>query len=344
VQLLATSLMLHGQWLDWKTPGIPRTADGKPDLSAAAPRTPDGKPDLSGLWEGTGGPFAGNIVSNLKPDEIAPWAAALHAERKDGMGKGFMSVTCMPFGPVATLQTEEGPARIVQTPTLIAILFADMTYRRIFLDGRPLPQRPDPLTFMGYSAGHWEGDTLVVESTGFNDRTWLDFEGHPHTDELHIVEHIHRRDFGHLDLDVTFSDPRAYGRPWNVKTVWNYLPDTEGLEYVCSENERDRVHMVGKLSDMPTVELRAEVLARYVGAYEVRSAGNPSLVRLAVVVLEGKGLTLDYNGSKWELTPQDETTFSTPGPSIRFRLDEQGGMTLTIAGLESADTVGIRKK
>jgi hypothetical protein len=345
VQLLANGLMLHGQWLDWRTPGIPRTAGGKPDLSAAPPRTPDGKPDLSGLWEGTGGPFAGNIVSDLKPDEIAPWAAALHAERKDGMGKGFMSVTCMPFGPVATVQTEEGPARIVQTPALIAILFADMTYRRIFLDGRPLPQHPDPPTYMGYSAGRWEGDTLVVESTGFNDRTWLDFEGHPHTEELHIVEHIHRRDFGHLDLDVSFSDPKAYARPWNVKTVWNYLPDTEGLEYVCSENERDRVHMVGKLSDMPTVvELSAEVLARYAGTYEVRPPEDPALVRQAEVVLEDKGLTLGYNGSKWELTPQGEATFSAPGASVRFKLDEQGRMTLTIAGLKSADTVGIRRK
>jgi hypothetical protein len=342
VQLLAAGSMLPGQWLNWKTPGIPRTPDGRPDLTAAAPRTADGKPDLSGLWQASGGKFVANMVADLKPDEIAPWAEALHAKRKEDMSKGFMSVTCLPFGPLATVQTEGGPARILQTPTLIAILFADMSHRRIFLDGRPLPEHPNP-AFMGYSVGRWDSDTLVVESTGFNDRTWLDVEGHPHTEDLHITERMHRRDFGHIDLDVTFSDPKIYARPWTVKTSLVYWPDTEMLEYVCNENEKDREHLVGKLSDTPTVELPADVLARYVGTYEVRAPENPSLVRKAVVTVEGKGLVLDYNGSKRELTPQNESTFSTLGPPVRFRVDAQGRMTLTIVGLDSADTVGVRR-
>jgi len=207
LQFLAASPLLLGQWLDLKTPGIPRTADGKPDLSAPAPRSFDGKPDLSGLWQTVGGSYAMNMVADLKPDEIAPWAAALHAQRKDAMGSGFMSVTCLPFGPLATVLVEGGPARIMQTPTLIGILFSDMTHRQIFLDGRTLPKNPNP-AFMGYSVGHWEGDTLVVDSTGFNDRTWLDTEGHPHSEELHVTERIRRRDFGHIDTDVTFSDPK----------------------------------------------------------------------------------------------------------------------------------------
>ena len=153
-----------------------------------------------------------------------------------------MSVDCLPFGPMATFQTEGGPARIVQTPALIAILFADLSHRRIFMDGRALPVHPNP-TFMGYSVGRWEGDTLVVESTGFNERTWLDVQGHPHTEDLHITERMQRRDFGHIDVDITFSDPKAYSRPWIVKTSLVYWPDTEMLEYVCSENERDRGHL-----------------------------------------------------------------------------------------------------
>jgi len=333
--------MLLGQWLDWKTPGIPRTADGKPDLTAPAPMAADGKPDLTGLSQAEGGKFAANIVADLKADEIAPWAAALHAGRKESLGKGFMSVACLPFGPMATVQTEGGPARIIQTPTLIAILFADMSHRRIFLDGRALPKNPNP-AFMGYSVGRWDGDTLVVESTGFNDRTWLDAEGHPHTEELRTTERIHRHDFGHIDLDVTFSDPKAYQKPFSVKTALVYWPDTEMLEYVCNENEKDRDHLVGKLSDIPVVELPAEVLARYAGTYEVRPPDKPSLVRQAVVTVQGKGLLLDYNGSKQELIPQDETTFSTPGPPVVLKLDALGRMTFTIAGFNSADTVGVR--
>jgi hypothetical protein len=138
------------------------------------------------------------------------------------------------------------PWKVIQTPGLVAILYENsMTYRQIFMDGRILSRDPDP-TFMGYSVGHWEGDTLVVETAGYNDKTWLDFSGHPHTDALHMTERLHRRDFGHMEVQLTFDDPKAYTKPWTVKIDPVLYQGGELLESVCTENEKDLQHVLGK--------------------------------------------------------------------------------------------------
>ena len=167
------------QWLNQPTPGIPRTADGKPNLTAQAPRMPDGKPDLSGIWRRKADRYYNNIAADLKPGDVLPWAESLYQERRADFGKDSMEVRCLPFGPAAST-TPYADIKIVQTPALIAILADNLTHRQIHMDGRRLPKDPNP-RWMGYSVGRWEGATLVVESTGFSDRSWLDYDGHPHT-------------------------------------------------------------------------------------------------------------------------------------------------------------------
>src|SRR6266567_8033064 len=205
------------QWLHYPTPGIPRTADGKPNLTAPAPRTTDGTPDLSGLWMLNAGPgHVANIAADLKAGEIQPWADALYKQRLGDLGRDDpWTVQCLPAGPRLILTGGNGAARIIQTPAILVILYEELSYRLIFLDGRELPKDPNP-SWMGYSVGHWDGDTLVVESTGFNERSWLDMGGHPHTDSLRTTERYRRTSFGHMDLQVTFDDPKAYARPWTV--------------------------------------------------------------------------------------------------------------------------------
>ncbi len=268
---LVTSL--HAQWLHQPTIGIPRTADGRPNLGAPAPRTPDGKPDLSGLWNKLSPKYARNIAADLKPGEIQPWAEALVQKRKEDLGKDYMNVLCVPLGPAYSTDADSTGAemiKIVQTPGLILILNPDLTYRQIFLDGRALETAPNP-SWMGYSVGHWDGDTLVVESFGFNDRTWLDHDGHPHTEALRMTERYRRRNFGNLEVDVTLSDPAVYARPWTVSGPRrNWLLSTEMIEWVCNEKGSELQHWVGKASDEKKSEVKVapDVLAKYVGTYE----------------------------------------------------------------------------
>jgi hypothetical protein len=190
---------------------MPRTPDGKPNLSAPTPRTADGKPDLSGLWGMNPGPYM-NIATDLKPGDIQPWADALFKQRAGTFSRDDPSLQCLPQGPRTNLDAPE-MEKFIQTPRVIAILIEDLSYRQIFLDGRELPKDPDP-SFMGYSVGHWDGDTLVVESTGFKDRTWLDMAGHPHTEALRITERFRRRDFGHMEITETIDDPKAFNKPF----------------------------------------------------------------------------------------------------------------------------------
>jgi hypothetical protein len=257
---------LHAQWLNYPTPGIPRTADGKPNLSAPAPRTPDGKPDLSGLWRDDQG-GTGAAVKAIETIAPQPWADALSKKRKEDLFKDDMGVLCQPFGPRAGA----GVRKVVQTPGLIVILNDDLTYRQIFLDGRPLPSDPNP-AWMGYSVGHWDVDTLVIESAGFNDRTWLDDTGHPHSESLQVTERLHRRDFGHLEIEKTLVDPKALTKPLVVPIKLELDADTEMIEYVCAENERDRQHLVGKAADelKNAVTVAPQILAKYVGAYDFK--------------------------------------------------------------------------
>jgi hypothetical protein len=327
VALISTPVA--AQWLDHPTPGLPRTADGKPNLTAPSPRTPDGKPDLSGLWGMNAGAYFTNVAADLNPGEIQPWADALVKRRIEDLWKDDpASFQCLPQGPRASLLPFL-PVKIIQTPALIIVLYEDLTHRQIFLDGRTLPKDPNP-SFMGYSVGRWEGNTLVVESTGFNDRTWLDGFGHPHTEALRITERFRRADFGHMTIEQTFTDPAIYARPFTISIQATFVPDTDLLEYVCAENEKDHEHLVGKASDDKkyAVKVTPEVLAKYVGTYEFSFPENPSLVLRYNLTLGGGELFFDTEGKdKTALIPLSDTLFSMYGDRMRIVMDERGSVT-----------------
>jgi hypothetical protein len=244
VMLLMSAAGLSAQWIRLTLPGIPRTADGKPDLAAPAPKTSEGKPDLTGIWVVASGKYLANIAVDGVEVPFRPEAAALYKKRRETNSVGRPTERCLPHSvPDAALVGY--PFKIIQTPAQLVILFEPfIDYRQIFTDGRTLPKDPQP-TWMGYSVGKWEGDTLVVDSSGFNDQTWLDDGGHPHSDALHVIERFRRIDFGHMELGITVNDTKMYTKPWSVTVPYNLVPDTELIEYVC-ENEKDLVHMVGK--------------------------------------------------------------------------------------------------
>ncbi len=237
-----------GQWLNYPTAGIPRTPDGKPDLTAPAPRTAEGKPDLSGLWHQPNGvKYTINLNADLKPGdvEMTPWAAAIYKHRQDTLSREDPVGHCN-FPGVPQMNAVPYPYKIIQRPDSVVILYEALaTFRQIFTDGRQLPKDPNP-TWFGYSVGRWDGDTLVVDSSGFNDRSWIDTGGHPHSEEMHTTEYYHRRDFGHIDYRVTITDPKAYVKPWTAAYEIRLMPDTELMEYVCGENNKDLAHLVGK--------------------------------------------------------------------------------------------------
>jgi hypothetical protein len=206
--------------------------------SGPAPRTPDGKPDLSGVW------YAQRPVDPGKPEPL-PWAEALLRERAENNSKDAPGAHCMPRG-----LTNAGalfPYKLVQTPGLLVMLFEDdiPSHRQVFLDGRGHPKDPNP-RWMGYSSGHWEGDALVVETVGFDDRSWLTAQGHPHTEMMRVIERFRRPDLGHLEIEITIDDPGAYAKPWVIKRASDLDPNDDIGEYVCTENNKDPEHMVGK--------------------------------------------------------------------------------------------------
>jgi hypothetical protein len=244
--LLALSVPAWAQWEKIVTPSVPRLPDGKTNLTAPAPRSLDGKPDFSGIWVTTPG-YTGNMAKDLKPGEVSfrPWAETLYKHRVETESREDPQARCVLSG-VPREHVVPYPFKILNTPGEIVILYEALhSYRQIFMDGRPLPKNPNP-AWMGYSVGHWDGDTLVVESSGFVENNWLDNSGHPGTEALRLTERFHRRDFGHIDLQMTIKDEKAYSQPWTVNLVFNLQLDTELIEYVCDENEKDIGHLVGK--------------------------------------------------------------------------------------------------
>jgi hypothetical protein len=264
----AAVLAVHGQWLNYPAPGTPRTKDGKPDLFARTPRLA-GKPDLSGVWQveppakgeiqrmlggdlldllvpgddiTTFSRYFFNILADFKPEEspLRPEAAEIMRNRQKN--RQTPDERCLPVG-VPRAELMGFPFKIVQTPGLIVMLFeGDNSRRQIYTDGRKLPVDPNP-AWMGYSVGHWEGDTLVVDSAGFTDKVWIDTFAHPVSESLRIQERFHRRDYGHMDLEITITDPKMYTKPISFKVTELFLPDSDILEYFCTENEKDRAHM-----------------------------------------------------------------------------------------------------
>jgi hypothetical protein len=343
---VALSAVLSAQWLRQPTAGIPRTADGKPNLSAPAPKTADGKPDLSGLWAmNTPAGYVGNIAADLQPGEIQPWANALFKQRIDDLGKDDPgTIGCLPLGPRHVIGGGTVRlAKVVQTPALLVVLYEDLAYRQIFLDGRELPKDPNP-SWMGYSVGHWDKDTLVVESLGFNDRTWLDFGGHPHTEALRMTERFRRVDFGHISVQVTISDPGAYARSWSIATSMNLAADTELLEYVCTENEKDRSHLVGRTQDETLVKVPPDVLATYVGTYVANSPDSNIPISVFTVSLADDQLFIDFGGKgRLPLVPLSRNVFSPRLlGSYEFVADERGVVTHLITHTTEGDTKAVR--
>jgi hypothetical protein len=327
------------QWTGYKTPGIPRKADGKPNLSAPAPRTPDGKPDLSGIWQaGQAGPagqygFDYNVAQNLPPGSLTPWAQSVRQERVQDFRKDSPLAHCMPVSiPFLNFR---GLSRMVQTPDLIVILYEspNSPHRSIFLDGRELPKDPNP-TWLGYSVGHWEGDTLVVNTIGFNDKGWLDVGGNPQTESLRLTERFRRPDFGHLQLEVTFEDPKTFTKPFTLNMTKTYVADTEIFEDVC-ENERDSTHLTSGVKVPP------EVLAKYVGTYQLPG-------RQAVVAISGDQLLVkDSTSPKDQLfvaRAENEFLSSVSEVTIVFAKDANGAVThftRTVGGkIEKAERSG----
>jgi hypothetical protein len=301
--VLAAIAPVSAQWLELPTPGIPRTADGAPDLSAPAPRTIDGKPDMSGLWVPV--QVTGEI---LNPDKIQAWARERIAQNTKNFFGDDPRFHCLPSGPGAypAGSSEDGLRRIVQNPGVIAVLSSDMTYRQIFMDGREL--EADPFTtWTGYSVGRWDGDTLVVESNGYNDQTWLHREGLPHTEALHITERYRRPDFGHIQLDVTYEDPGTFHSPVDASIVMEFR-DSMLLETVCNEGSKGRSHWGGEITEAErkVVEVAEEVLATYVGTYQGYWLGR---LTTAEVALEDGALYLDRT------PPYSETGFTEAGKS-----------------------------
>lgn len=332
--LCVMSSFVMAQWPNHPTPGIPRTPDGKPDLSAPAPRSADGKPDLSGVWLVSNGSFY--LASDLKPGDMQPWAAALYKQRENDFRRDTDGIHCLPPGPKAGIGLGNFPMKIVQTPNLVVILYEYQTiFRQIFTDGRALPQDPNP-TWMGYSVGRWEGDTLVVATAGYNDRTSLDLAGHPHTEALRMTERFRRRDASHLELQVTLDDPKAYNKPWKLPMEFALIPDGELIEYVC-ENERDSTHLVGKSGE--EVPVPVEVLAQYIGTYQAPTGA------VTTVSLEGNRLMVALGQAvKIPLVAHSGNDFTMEGTGVDFVKDAKGAVTGMIQHWTEGDRNYARKK
>jgi len=257
VASLLASVSLSAQLPRHPQAGAPRTPDGQVRLDAQTPKTPDGKPDLSGVWEtlrtGAGQVITGvdvpplqrtsqfwNIGAGLKGDlPLQPWAVELRAKRVAENAKDNPDAHCLPIG-ITQLHNHPQPRKIIHTPSVIVILYeANGGIRQIFTDGRPLPGNDPQPWWYGYSIGKWDGETLVVETTGFRDGGWLDVNGAPLTDAAKMTERIRRPNYGSLEIDVTIDDPKAYTKPWTAVTIrQRLLPDDELIEFVCAENEK----------------------------------------------------------------------------------------------------------
>jgi hypothetical protein len=247
--LFVATTPVVAQWLAITLPRTPRTADGKPNLTASAPQMPDGKPDLSGIWQRNtpGKNYLNNLAAGGAEISMLPWAEALYKTRQDTLSKDRPSGRCLPHGLPDAMMVSI--FKMVPTRDAMLVLYEEFThFRQIFTDGRGFPNAANPAdrigTWFGYSIGRWEGDTFVAETTGFNDKSWLDDGGHPHTDTLLVTERFRRRDFGHMDIQFTIDDPKTYTKPFTVDVAFALQPDTEFIEDIC-DNERDQPHMVG---------------------------------------------------------------------------------------------------
>ena len=260
VALVGAGISTGAQWLNHPTAGAPRTRDGKVNMTARVPRL-SGKPDLSGLWQVQGQPRAPGALFGLGESENSRYFINVLADfppnglplTPAGLGRWKHNaqpttpspiVNCLPDGmPHGNVLPQ--PFKVIHSTGVIVLLYeVGTTFRQVFMDGRKLPVDPSP-TWQGYSVGRWEGDTLVVDTIGFNDRSWLDVRGTPHSEEMRVEERFRRRDYGHLDLTTTITDPKTFTRPITFGVVLDLMPDTDLLEHYCAENEKDDAHIRG---------------------------------------------------------------------------------------------------
>jgi hypothetical protein len=267
ITAVAASSYANAQWAVYRDPATPRARDGKPNLSAPAPRV-DGKPDLSGIWLAESAPveeikqfllpgginglgedipskYFFNFFSDFAPGQepFQPAAKAM-LEKRSQSRQGPPSLCSIPTLPIENVIPS--PYKIIQTPRVMMVLYEDSTvFRQIFTDGRELPADPQP-SWLGYSVGKWAGDAFVAETIGFNDKAPLDVLGHPRSESLRLTESFRRRDYGHLEAQITVDDPKTYTKPVTIRVNYRLLPDTELLESFCSEDEKDAVHLAAK--------------------------------------------------------------------------------------------------
>ena len=259
--VLGACVSVEAQWLNQPMAGAPRTADGKVNMTGPVSRL-NGKPDLSGIWQVQGEPRAPgglfglgesinsryfrDVLADFKPNELPLTPAGAELRRQHSLPTAFNPpLNCLPDGvPHGNLLPE--PFKILHTPGVVVMLYeVETTFRQVFMDGRKVPTDPSP-TWQGYSVGRWDGDTLVIDTAGFNDRSWLDARGTGHSEEMRVEERFSRRDYGHLDLTMTMTDPKTFTRPITFSVVLDLLPDTDVFEHYCIENERDAAHLPGR--------------------------------------------------------------------------------------------------
>jgi len=329
------SVPAAAQWIDYPTPGIPRLPDGRPNLSAPTPRTADGKPDLSGVWRGAGPLYRFNIAQDLASADIQPWAEALFLQRVRDSRKDSPLARCLPVS--VPFHNFFNLTRIVQTPALTVMLYEspNSPHRTVFTDGRDLPKDPNP-TWLGYSVGRWDGETLVISTMGFNDRGWLDSAGHPQTEALRVTERLRRRDFGHMEYEITIDDPTVFTRPFTIKRERLLAADTDLLEDVC-ENERDQRHMSGDNG----VRVSPALLATFAGVYELAPKRE-----VAILVTGDLLFVQGLNEPRVPLVAQSNTQFmSTATPTgFEFVSDTQGRVTHLIVRGAEGDQKAVRRK
>jgi hypothetical protein len=263
------SVGVDAQWAQYTPATTPKTADGRPNLTAPVPRAANRKPDLTGVWQIEASPIPeliellpggenglGEDVPNkhfvniyadygFGKEPLTPAAAAANMailQRGQATSSNAPNIQCMPDG-FPLVQTTPTPFKIVQTNDVTLVLAeSSTTFRQVFTDGRPLPRDPQP-SWMGSSVGRWEGETFVVETIGFNDRAPLDAMGHMHSTALKVTERYHRHDYGHMDIEITFDDPETFTKPLTIVLPARLRPETDLIEYFCAENERDRDHL-----------------------------------------------------------------------------------------------------
>lgn len=335
VLLLLISTPLSAQWFDWQNPGIPRTADGRVNLDAPVPEGVDGHPDLSGMWLPVDA--SGSVFDQ---ENYQGWALDVMTAQERSFFAKDPRFNCLPDGPASYLagSSTGGTRRLVHTPTFIAVLNPDMTYRQIHLDGREAVENPILPNWLGYSAGHWEGDTLVVVSYGFNDKTWLTREGLPHTDQLRVTERYTREDFGHITLEITYEDPGTLNQPVQASVSMVHQQSLDILENVCNESQTAQQYYTGELSqaEEKIVEVPQETLRKYVGTYQGIWLGR---LITAEVALEDGELFLtrtprysdtggNTNSATSPLIAQSQNAFdSTFGIGWIFNADENGDIS-----------------